>query len=870
MKRILLFVIAWPIAMLFPASADIVGHWTFEPGNELNDLTGNFPDLLLRGDAEVKDGKLDVNGSGTNASGWAVTDSDGGEYGGPLVEDKTLVSWVTLESLENVAKEGSVITIDRISSDHFDGIIFAERQANRWMNGSSGFDRTQNWDPGFEETRTDELIMMAITYEVSEEFGDLKIIGYRNGVEIGQYETGNASSWDAGDAEIFFGKRHGGTNRGPGALDALIEEASIYNVALTAEQIGELYAKSFSIAKDDDGDGLSDDWEREHFADLAQAADGDPDGDGVSNRNEFLRQLDPNKDDTDGDGYSDGAETGTGVFVSLEDTGSDPRSDDTDADGLKDGVENPLLAYNPDNPREQPGTDPNNDNTDEDRVPDGMEIENGTDPTNPLDPPPPTPSELLIGQWTFEPGEELIDLTGNFPELVLKDDGMAAEVTVVDGRGVLDVNGSGTNATGWAVTDSQTGEYVGPPIENKTLVAWVTLESLENVAKAGSVITIDRISSDHFDGIIFAELETNRWMAGSSHYRRTQNWTPGFEETEVGEYVMMAISYEHLDNGIEVTGYRNGEEIGSYVAGVQSSWEPGDAEIFFGERHGTFDAGGPGALDALIDEARLYGDVLTAAQIEQLYLDGPGGGERFAITEVALETEGMLSLTWESQPGQLFAIEESFTLTEPWTVMATNIPAADAPDLLTSAGVEIDAEQRSAFYRVVRVPPPPLFLADFEDGMGEWTVGVIEGFEATQTSWEIGEPSSGPGAAFDGVRAAGTDLDADYVDATGIFLRSPVVDLTGVARPKLEFTYYLEAGEGEGGRLNLLEADGTLIETIGIFDGGTQGVTQWTQHTIRLPEVNRPIIVEFELLSAMDDPADNGAGWYIDHVVVDR
>jgi hypothetical protein len=30
------------------ASAGIVGHWTFEAGEESVDRTGNFPDLLLR------------------------------------------------------------------------------------------------------------------------------------------------------------------------------------------------------------------------------------------------------------------------------------------------------------------------------------------------------------------------------------------------------------------------------------------------------------------------------------------------------------------------------------------------------------------------------------------------------------------------------------------------------------------------------------------------------------------------------------------------------------------------------------------------------------------------------------------------------
>ena len=66
----------------------------------------------LNGEVFVVDGKLDVNGAGTDATGWAVTDSETGQYTGPRIEDKTLVSWLTLESLADGARSGSAITID--------------------------------------------------------------------------------------------------------------------------------------------------------------------------------------------------------------------------------------------------------------------------------------------------------------------------------------------------------------------------------------------------------------------------------------------------------------------------------------------------------------------------------------------------------------------------------------------------------------------------------------------------------------------------------------------------------------------------------------------------------------------------------------
>ena len=45
---------------------------------------------------------------------------------------------------------------------------------------------------------------------------------------------------------------------------------------------------------DSDGDGLPDDWEMAHFGSLGHAGNGDPDGDGVSNVNEYRAGTDPN------------------------------------------------------------------------------------------------------------------------------------------------------------------------------------------------------------------------------------------------------------------------------------------------------------------------------------------------------------------------------------------------------------------------------------------------------------------------------------------------------------------------------------------------------------------------------------------------
>jgi hypothetical protein len=145
-----------------------------------------------------------------------------------------------------VAKAGAPIALDSSPGDKFDGIVFAERNVNRWMNGSSGFQRTptEQFDQAeiSEEKSLGNSIMLAITYQNLGD-GQVQITGYRNGALMGQYDSGNFASWVAGEQEVLFGPRHTSpvTNATNGALDALVHEARLYGKAGTADEILALY-----------------------------------------------------------------------------------------------------------------------------------------------------------------------------------------------------------------------------------------------------------------------------------------------------------------------------------------------------------------------------------------------------------------------------------------------------------------------------------------------------------------------------------------------------------------------------------------------------------------------------------------------------
>jgi uncharacterized protein (DUF1800 family) len=138
---------------------------------------------------------------------------------------------------------------------------------------------------------------------------------------------------------------------------------------------------AFADAKDSDKDGMPDVWEDAHGFNKYSAADAtqDADGDGLSNRDEFLLGTDPHNPDTDGDGYSDGVEVANGSNPldpnSIPDFAGQvwPTGQDLDGNGLPDPWEVRYRAFN---------LSPDGD-ADGDGVSNAVEAQWGTDPFDP-------------------------------------------------------------------------------------------------------------------------------------------------------------------------------------------------------------------------------------------------------------------------------------------------------------------------------------------------------------------------------------------------------------------------------------------------------------------------------------------------------
>ena len=233
-SMLLVFGLVIPALAQGEKKEDLIGHWTFENGVELEDLTGHFGEIDLL-DTNVKDGKLHI---GNNE--WAMTTGYKGPDIGP---EKTLVTWIYLDDLN--VRNGATLAVNKSSGDTFDAIVYAERQQKRWMAGSSFFRRTQDANPGFEEKETGKLIQLAISYE--DDGGNAKIMIYRNGDLIGDYTMGPIVSWKAGDVEALFGPRAliGGTAHG--WVVARVEDARIYNTVLSEKEINNLVENTLDV-----------------------------------------------------------------------------------------------------------------------------------------------------------------------------------------------------------------------------------------------------------------------------------------------------------------------------------------------------------------------------------------------------------------------------------------------------------------------------------------------------------------------------------------------------------------------------------------------------------------------------------------------
>jgi len=148
-------------------------------------------------------------------------------------------------------------------------------------------------------------------------------------------------------------------------------------------------------------------------------------------------------------------------------------------------------------------------------------------------------------------------------------------------------------------------------LKDKTLVVWTSPSTLDQ--SGGSVLTVNDLSIDRFDAIVFAELTPQVWMAGSNGFSRTckeqLHWPK--ETVSSDDFVQMAIVYRGQDIFI----YRNGESYASYTTTGESYSYGRNTAILMGQRHL---AEGVECFYGRVRDARIYAQPLDKKRIEEL------------------------------------------------------------------------------------------------------------------------------------------------------------------------------------------------------------------------------------------------------------
>jgi hypothetical protein len=196
-----------------------LARWTF--GGDFDDDSGTLRGTA-QGPARTRDGQVELDGK----SAYVAT--------APLdreVRAKTLEAWVQLTDLEQ--RGGGVISVQTIDGNEFDAIVFGEREPGQWMAGSNGFVRTRSFNGPEETEAATSLVHIAMVYEE-----DGTITAYRNGVLYGApYKSDGAVAFPAGRTQVLFGLRHGTSAGGNRVLAGTIDEARLYDRALSAAEI---------------------------------------------------------------------------------------------------------------------------------------------------------------------------------------------------------------------------------------------------------------------------------------------------------------------------------------------------------------------------------------------------------------------------------------------------------------------------------------------------------------------------------------------------------------------------------------------------------------------------------------------------------
>jgi hypothetical protein len=152
------------------------------------------------------------------------------------------------------------------------------------------------------------------------------------------------------------------------------------------------------------------------------------------------------------------------------------------------------------------------------------------------------------------------------------------------------------------------------------------------------------------------------------------------------------------------------------------------------------------------------------------------------------------------------------------------------------------------------------FPETWENGLGNWSVD--------QGSWEVGEPSSGPGAAFNSLQCAGTVLDGNTSRPVKTRLISPTFLVPdSIDNPRLTFWHWFFTSCNDYGLVQVrILGTNNWVDLASKFAFTSGGV--WSVMSLSLKNFNGKVVQIAFLYTAGPESGfcEPRPGWYIDNI----
>ena len=618
-----------------------------------------------------------------------------------------------------------------------------------------------------------------------------------------------------------------------------------------------VYLDSFDPSIDTDGDGIPDGYEEQFFpGDLTQLGLGDFDSDGSTDLEELTNRTDPTNDDSDDDGLLDGVESGTGTFVDGSDTGTDPLVPDTDGDGLSDGAETNSGIFVS---ATDTGTSPLAADSDGDGFEDLDEVERLFDPTDPGSVPP-IPQPVLLAYWNFEGQSE--DQSGNGADLSIG----GSAVLSPDGDGHLGEGQSldlGAPNNG-AYARSEMGPWLDPAYENNAIAVSFWQYNVQ-VASTSAFWLHAPLATGGERGF---QAHTP-WGDGTVYFDQS-GCCEGPQRLTIGGVVNVN-QWQHFVFQRDTEGNR---EI--WVDGVKVAEAAGGEAL--DPFNGIITVGSDNTLNnsfgGRIDEMAIFDLPLRPSRIVEL-AEGAPVGSAPGLDPLGLAVKavpgGGVELSWNSTLGKFYDVLVSPDLSAPretWEGLADAMDIAADPSGINTLVIPLPFPEEG-FVAVREKNPPPLFSDDLESGGEGWTTVVNDALGNTE--WELGVPNgtTGPLAGAGNSASAWCTGLGDYGVDSDLSLRTPAIDLSGVASALLSFDAYRDAdGFGDTATIRFLRSSDQsqlgqdVPIDMTIFD------VDYTAIEVPVPAaaIGQSVLIEFNFVS--DSTLDTFSGLCLDNILV--